>query len=108
MLGVEQTRVLRSKLLESLTDVQLARHKVVVGDASSFQACRAIGSLSLRACDMSEIAGLLIASTLRAAARHDRVKRATTTRVCRIVRCAPACVARRGVVNITKHNAAKY
>lgn len=35
--GLEQARLLRSLLLDSLTDAQLARHRIVVGDASSFQ-----------------------------------------------------------------------
>lgn len=37
LMGTEQTRVLRRKVLESLTDAQLARHRIVVGDPSSFQ-----------------------------------------------------------------------
>jgi hypothetical protein len=35
--GVEQARLLRTLLLEKLTDAQLARHRVVVGDAAAFQ-----------------------------------------------------------------------
>ena len=35
--GVEQARELRKLLLEHLTDRQLSQHRVVVGDASSFQ-----------------------------------------------------------------------
>ena len=34
---MEQTRVLRKLVLGALTDRQLARHRVVVGDPSSFQ-----------------------------------------------------------------------
>ena len=37
LMGVEQTRVLRRKVLEELSDAQLARHRVVVGDPSGFQ-----------------------------------------------------------------------
>ena len=37
LLGMEQTRVLRRILLRSVTDAQLARHKIVVGDPASFQ-----------------------------------------------------------------------
>ena len=36
-MGMEQTRVLRKLVLGALTDRQLARHRVVVGDPSSFQ-----------------------------------------------------------------------
>lgn len=35
--GVEQARLLRSLLLGRLTDAQLAHHRLVVGDATSFQ-----------------------------------------------------------------------
>ncbi|KAJ1453668.1 hypothetical protein M885DRAFT_618863 [Pelagophyceae sp. CCMP2097] len=37
LLGVEQARLLRKKVLEKLTDAELARHKVIVGDPSSLQ-----------------------------------------------------------------------
>ena len=37
LMGVEQTRVLRRKVLEGLTDSQLAKHKLVVGDPAGFQ-----------------------------------------------------------------------
>ncbi|KAL3893504.1 MAG: hypothetical protein SGPRY_014186 [Prymnesium sp.] len=37
--GVEQVRLLRSLVLDALTDVQLAKHRVVVGDPTSFQVC---------------------------------------------------------------------
>mmetsp|Transcript_21893 Transcript_21893/g.60913 ORF Transcript_21893/g.60913 Transcript_21893/m.60913 type:complete len:1081 (+) Transcript_21893:3-3245(+) len=35
--GVEQARLLRTLLLERLSDAQLAKHRVVVGDATTFQ-----------------------------------------------------------------------
>mmetsp|Transcript_29332 Transcript_29332/g.72288 ORF Transcript_29332/g.72288 Transcript_29332/m.72288 type:complete len:435 (-) Transcript_29332:111-1415(-) len=35
--GLEQARLLRSLLLDALSDAQLARHRVVVGDAAAFQ-----------------------------------------------------------------------
>ncbi|KAL1522710.1 hypothetical protein AB1Y20_017685 [Prymnesium parvum] len=35
--GVEQVRLLRSLVLEVLSDIQLAKHRVVVGDPTSFQ-----------------------------------------------------------------------
>ena len=37
LMGIEQTRVIRTKILEKLTDEQLAKHQIVVGDAASFQ-----------------------------------------------------------------------
>lgn len=38
LVGIEQVRLLRSFVLEALSDVQLAKHRIVVGDATSFQA----------------------------------------------------------------------